>query len=233
MRRALLVAADLAREALTSPRWWMIPPMMGLLLPIQMGVTDGLAAGRGSAVILDLRLWLVTNALWPCLIWLGLAAEILFPRKLRGELEPLLAAPISGRELGLGFALPAAGAAALFVAAGIPATLLGYRMGAGRLPADPAWEAAYLLLAVWADSLVAGAAVLHAFFRAQSAGGFLLRSCLALLPLAAAEGALFMLRGAGRRAACLGLLALMIAGGILLLRWAGSRLDRERLLGRI
>ena len=91
MRPAFLIAADIARVV---GRTWTIPVVMLNLvayMPFQQGLIDG---WTGSAWI-AMRLTLSVHALLPSLMMMIVFAEVIVPRKLRREMEPLLAAPVT------------------------------------------------------------------------------------------------------------------------------------------
>ena len=234
MRRGLWIAIDLARDARASGAFVMLSIFLALWLPLQAGMMDGLAARLPAldriAGSLPVRRSLMMNASWPALAMTGLHAHVFFPRRRSREHEPLLAAPISDLDLALGLSLPMMAVMVLAPFWSLVLNMAGYRLAAGRLPADLPAELARLALCTLAATLVLTAAVLRACFRATTQGGFTARVLAGYAVLAGIDLAAGALSFAGRSWMVPPLLGLACAAAAGAAWLAVCRLDRERLI---
>jgi hypothetical protein len=233
--RASCIASELLADLSSRPAQVLLLGFCSLLYPALMGMADGgISHVPGLAADgLGLRHSMVTAMLGPASMVLVIVTELLFPRKLRRELEPFLAAPVTSSEIVLGWALVPAAAATLYVVAAFPLCELGFgvisRSPLTHLGADViAFTLSTAVSTVW---VLAGS--LDALFKAAGPAEFTLRMIPAWILLLAIEGARQSLRFLGYpRAAAAALFAGLILG-LCALALVARRLDREDLIQRI
>ncbi|MGH9870299.1 MAG: hypothetical protein ACREAA_19350 [Candidatus Polarisedimenticolia bacterium] len=228
MRLSFLIALDIARVV---GRTWTLPiAMLNLVayMPFQQGLIDGWTRSAWVAM----RLTLSVQALLPSVMMIIVFAEVIVPRKLRREMEPLLAAPVTDRELLLGHAWPMLALMAVNLVIGIPGALLGYRLAAGGYPADILFEIAFMVAAYVAVGTMVCGLMLVALTRCGSLAAFMVRALLPLAALIPLDLLIAFLRWAGLHSAALGVVLAAVAGGALFLWRVTGRLDREALLLR-
>ena len=135
MKKSFWIALDLCADP--PPRFLIAigAVMMLVFLPFQMAFVDGSIARTSLAHVMPpLRHTLSAHGAWPGILAVALAQGTVFARRQRRELEPLLCAPVSARDIVAGYALPSlalclAGPVVMF-----PATMLGYRVLGGTFP---------------------------------------------------------------------------------------------------
>jgi hypothetical protein len=234
VKRALWIALDLCADPPPRALILISAGMMLVFVPFQVAFVDGTLARLHLAHLMPpLRQTLTAHGAWPALVALTLAQGTVFARRQRRELEPLLAAPVSGFHLVAGYALPSlalclAGPAIMF-----PATMLGYRALAGAFPPAPARELGMSCLLVTTAGAWVTAAGVHAALRARHVQSLLARSALGYAALVAIDGLAAALRATGCDALLVPLLAAALGMGGAALWGTALRLDRERLLRRL
>ncbi len=230
MRRALWLACDLAREGPSPGRAAAVLVYPALLLPLQSGLIDGALSGTG--VIpgwLGLRLSMTLAAL-PCgIAALGVTLEAFFPRRIRGDIEPILATPLTERELIAACALPGWLLAVLAPLTTHLLALAGYALGAGRLPEAAASQYAWSVLATAVAMVWITAAVTRAMFAARSLGAAMAWGMAGFLP-AAATDLLCAVAHFFMPQAAWAVLGLSLAAAVATLRWCAGAARREQLL---
>ena len=231
MKRAFWIAVDLTRDALASVSFVFLTVFLGLWLPFQAGLLDGGISRLITAP--GMRHSLVMNASWPSLAVLGLHAHVFFPRRLKRELEPMLAAPVADGEIVLGLALPVLAVMAIVPPLTFALNMLGYRLTAGCLPSGLGAELARLWLAMPVACLWLSAFSIDAAFRSTDQGSYLLRVAAGYLVLSALDAILFTLSFTGFPRLVVPAMALALAGGAAALWIVGLRVDRECLVERV
>lgn len=231
MTRAFWIAADLIKDAAASGSFLGLVVFLGLWLPFQAGLIDGLNARAGQ--VPALRHSIVMNASWPALAILGVHAQVFFPRRFRRELEPLLAAPVTDLEIVVGLSLPV-----LIVMAGSPPVTfvlnrLGLRLAADALPDEMSGQFCQLWLATQVACLWLTAFGLDASFKARTQGAYVIRATIGYLVLAGVDAVLFTLRLTGHARLEAPVMAAALASGAGALCLVSLRLDREDLIERI
>ena len=228
MRATLWIAADLAREALATPALRVIAPLLMTIMPVYHGMLDG---WFGSDVN-PMRLWLSGSAIMPPILLAGFFADVVMPRVLGAEMEPLLAAPVRDREIVAAHMLPLAACQAVYLMVGIPLTMAAYRLASGAFPAHVWQESVYLALGSTAASLLVAASMARALMTCRTVGSFLLRSFVPLAAVALLDVACWLLRWIGRPGWAMALLAGTLLAACAAAWRACGALERERLIAR-
>lgn len=229
MKAAFWIAADLAREAIATPAMRAIAPLMMAAMPAWQGLLDGWIGSEAN----PMRLWLSGNAIMPSILLAGLFADIVMPRLLAGEMEPLLAAPVRDRDIIVAHMIPVAACQAIYLIAGIPITMAAYRLASGAFPAHVWRDAAHLALGSTTASVLVAASMGRALVTCRSVGSFLLRAFLPLTGIALLDVVCWLLRWTGHPDVAPVVLAGALVSAFALAWWAAGRLDRERLLARV
>jgi hypothetical protein len=228
VRAALWIAADLGREALAMPAFRIMAPLLVLALPAHQGALDGWAGIPAN----PMRLWLSAGAIMPAVLLVGLFADVIMPRILSGEMEPLLATPVTDRDLVLAHMAPVAVCQGIYLALGIPVTMGAYRLTAGFFPEGVWAEVLHLALGSTAASLLVAASMGRALMRCRSVGSFVLRSFVPLLAVALLDMTCWTLRWSGHPGGVPAVLAGTLAVSALAVRRAAASMRRDRLLMR-
>jgi hypothetical protein len=228
VRPALWIAADLLREALAVPALRVMAPLLALGMPAYHGALDGWLGTPEN----PMRLWLSAGAVMPAVLLVGLFADVIMPRILTGEIEPLLAAPVTDRHLVLAHMAPVALCQGLYLVVGIPLTMGGFHLVHGAFPEDVWRDALHLALGSTAASLLVAATMGRALMSCRSVGAFALRSVLPLGGVAVLDALCWALRAAGHARVVPLVLAGAAALGAAAVGAAASSLRRERLLAR-
>ncbi len=228
MRRALWIAADLSREAITRPGLIALSIGMIVLVPLQMG----LSIGALSRLVIPQgwgRDFLTASAFCPAMSAVFLFGGLIVPRLLTHQMEPLLASPASDREIAIGCVLPFL---ALAVAGSIPAsafTLAGYALAAGGPPAGVAARCLDLVLAMQAANLWIGCALIRSIRRLGSPAFTAWNILLACLGWAVLDAATGVWLGPGTPRRLLVWTAALVAS-VPASWWVSRRVDRETLI---
>ncbi|HET9480709.1 MAG TPA: hypothetical protein VFP98_03050 [Candidatus Polarisedimenticolia bacterium] len=231
MSRICWIAADLIRETRALGRRHWITLVFAILWPAAMALIDG-GSARGMVWPdgMGLRHSIVLNAVGPGSLAMVILIEVFHARRLRRELEPLLAAPVTDIEIVLGTALPSLASVAILALASFPLVRLSTSLGAGRPIGSLAGQLAMHLLASAAGGVWATVILLHAAFRSATESGLAMRAAAGfLLPGLLDTGvAAAGLLGPPRAPAVV--LAAGLAAGVAALPVAAFRLKREDLL---
>jgi len=228
VKATLWIAADLARETMATPALRVIAPLLMTIMPAYHGMLDGWIGADAN----PMRLWLSGSAIMPSVLLAGFFADIVMPRVLGAEMEPLLAAPVRDREIVAAHMLPLAACQVVYLIAGIPLTMAAYRLASGTFPEHVLREAAYLALGSTAASLLVAAGMARALMTCRSVGSFLLRSFVPLAGVALLDVVCWLLRWNGRHAWAIVLLAGALLAACAAAWRAGGALERERLIAR-
>ena len=234
MKKSFWIALDLCADP--PPRFLIAisAVMMLVFLPFQMAFVDGSIARTSLAHVMPpLRHTLSAHGAWPGILAVTLAQGTVFSRRQRRELEPLLCAPVSARDIVTGYALPSlalclAGPAVMF-----PVTMLGYRVLGGAFPPEPMRELAISGLLVLTAGAWVTAAGIHAALGARHVQSMLLRTALGYPPLVVIDCLVVALRALGWGALVVPFLLVALGAGVALLSCVARTLDRERLLHRV
>lgn len=230
MKNALWIAADLCAE--TPPRLLVgvVSFMMLILIPFQMGMMDGGLTRGGVVIFPQARTTLSMHGAWPVLAVLALVQNTIFSRRQRRELEPVLAAPVSGLSIVAGYALPVAAACIAGPLLMFPWMTLGYRLSGGSFLTAGDLGASCLL--VWvAGAGLTGPGIAAALYARHTQSMFGL-TALAYGGLVAIDGLMLALRALGLDALVVPGLLLSAGAGVAALGAVAARLDRERLIRR-
>lgn len=235
MRNAFWIAVDAALGAAPGTWGWCLGLFLLLVTPFQVGLTDGPAARLplwGEAG--GLRGTLLMFGCWPAISAAGICVDGVLARRLRGEMEPLLASPVTSREIVFGCALPVLVVSLVAPIVTAPIARLGYVLLAPA-PAPPvAAEFLRACLATWGAGAWMSGVLVDASLRATDSASLAARTFLCgCLPLLACDVACLGARVAGWRAAPVVVDVVTIAAGLILLDHTARRLDREALLGRV
>jgi len=236
MRAAVWIALDAVAEA--RPRSGLQCAMflfLVLFVPFHAGFTDGpgsrIEAWRSTG---GFRGSLVMFGMWPAVAASGFVVNVVFPRRLRGQCEPLLAAPPSVRSIVAGHALPVL----LVSIAGPLITFPMASLGLGVLSPGGAQAtgAGFLraCLVTWGAGTWMASALIHASLHARDAESILARACLrGCLPLLAFDLVLGAAGLSGAGGFVPPMLLVVLAAGIGSLLHVADGVDREELIERI
>jgi hypothetical protein len=231
MKRSLWIAADLLEDAMATGAFWSVGAFLGLWLPLQAGLIDGLAS-RGFPLF-ALRHSMTLNASWPVLAVLGLHAHVFLPRRIRRELEPLLLTPIDDLDLVAGLSLPMLGVMLAAPPLTFGLNMAGFRFAAGRLPAEMPTEFGMLCLGTQVACLWLTAASVDASLRATTQAGYMARLLAGYALVGVLDAAFLVLRLTGYPRLQVPAMCLAMAGGAVVLGLVSRRVDRELLIRRI
>jgi len=231
VRGIVWIALDLAVEARRRTAFlWLTVPFLAWW-PFQMGFIDGGAAASPLwASGFGFRHSLVMGAAWPAVAGLGMLAEIVVPRKLAGELEPLLATPVSERELVAAFAAPTFAATLVYPLIAHPLALAGYRLGAGCWPPEGGRGFLHLCLSAQVAGAWLAASGVASLFACRGTSGFMLGSLSGYGALIPADAGQAVLAFCGLSRWIGPALIVSLAAGVAALWLVARRVPREALL---
>jgi hypothetical protein len=231
VKRSLWIAADLLKDAAASGAFWSVGAFLGMWLPLQAGLIDGLVS-RGFPLF-GLRHSMTLNACWPALAVLGLHAHVFLPRRIRRELEPLLLTPVDDRDLVAGLSLPMVGVMLAAPPIAFCLNMAGFRFAAGHLPEGMPREFGMLCLSTQVACLWLTAASVDASLRSTTQAGYMARLLAGYAFVGVLDAAFLALRLTGYPRLQVPLMCLAMAGGAGVLGLVSRRVDRELLIRRI